>query len=261
MSYESKSLEINGCKVSLRQAGSGAPIIFLHGAGSGAMEWLPFFDRLSAVGQLTVPDHPGFGASDDPSWIRTIPDMSMFYLELMEELDLREVHLMGHSLGGWIAAEIAIRDRSRIKDLTLIAPAGLRKKGLQYADLFIQTPLERVHSLFHDEKFVEAQLSKPPSDEDRDILLRNWFTSAKLAWEPRGFSLTLPNWLHRIKVPTRLIWGKQDAVIPSAVSSEWLDRLPSVKYCQIIDECGHMPQIEKIDEVAHRLVEDLGKSV
>lgn len=260
MSYKSTCPSINGCKLHLREAGKGRPILFLHGAGSGVMEWLPFFDRLAEAGHLLVPDHPGFGDSDDPSWIKAIPDMAMFYLEMLEELDLHDVHVIGHSLGGWIAAEMAVRNRTRIRDITLMAPAGLRKKGLQYADLFIQTPLERVNALYADKRFVEAQLAKPLSEEDRDKLLKNWFASAKLAWEPRGFSLVLPNWLHRIKNPVRLIWGKDDAVIPSAVSSEWVEKLPSVKYFQMIEQCGHMPHIEKLDEVVGRLIEDIKTS-
>jgi pimeloyl-ACP methyl ester carboxylesterase len=108
---------VNDLKVRVLRGGSGPTLLFLHGAG-GFPGWLPWFDRLSASHQVIVVEHPGFGASDDAPGLVNVSDFAFYYLDFLERYDLREVHLAGHSLGGWIAAEIAIRDRSRLASLT-----------------------------------------------------------------------------------------------------------------------------------------------
>jgi pimeloyl-ACP methyl ester carboxylesterase len=96
MPAETASVRIRDATIKLRRAGKGPPVLFLHGAG-GYAQWLPFFDALADGHELLVPEHPGFGASDDPAWIRNVPDMAMFYLELLEELDLDRVDLVGRA--------------------------------------------------------------------------------------------------------------------------------------------------------------------
>jgi pimeloyl-ACP methyl ester carboxylesterase len=129
-------LKIGDVAIRLHRAGSGPKLLFLHGAG-GVPQWLPFFDALSDHFEVLVPEHPGFGGSDDPPWIQSISDLAMFYLDLIEDTGLDRVHLIGNSLGGWLSAEILIRDRSRFQSVTLLAPAGIRVKGVPCGDNFI----------------------------------------------------------------------------------------------------------------------------
>src|SRR5689334_24586685 len=98
------------------RGGSGPPLVFLHGA-SGHTGWLPVFERLAQRFDVLVPEHPGFGASDDPPWLDRPADLAYFYLDLMAALGLERVHLIGTSLGGWIAAELAIRNTARLASL------------------------------------------------------------------------------------------------------------------------------------------------
>jgi pimeloyl-ACP methyl ester carboxylesterase len=129
-------LKVRNVLIRLHRAGRGPTVLFLHGAG-GVPQWLPFFDALAQRYELLVPEHPGFGGSADPPWIRSMADLAMFYLDLVEEAGLDRVHLIGNSLGGWLAAEILIRDRSRFKSLVQLAPAGIRVKGVPCGDNFI----------------------------------------------------------------------------------------------------------------------------
>src|SRR5689334_20213585 len=122
--------------VRLRRGGGGAPLLFLHGAG-GWPAWGAFFDRLAQGHEVIVPEHPGFGVSDNPPALRNVGDLAMYYLDFLDALGGPPVHLVGHSLGGWIAAEIVVRNASRLKSLTLIAPAGVRVKGMICGDNFI----------------------------------------------------------------------------------------------------------------------------
>jgi pimeloyl-ACP methyl ester carboxylesterase len=114
MPAELIELKVRDVTIKLHRAGRGPTVLFLHGAG-GVPQWLPFFDALAERYELLVPEHPGFGGSDDPAWIRSMPDLAMFYLDLVEEAGLDRIHLIGNSLGGWLAAEILIRDRSRLR--------------------------------------------------------------------------------------------------------------------------------------------------
>ena len=102
------NLKVRDVAIKLHRAGRGPTVLFLHGAG-GVPQWLPFFEALAERYELLVPEHPGFGGSDDPPWIHSMPDLAMFYLDLLEETGLDRIHLIGNSLGGWLAAEILIR--------------------------------------------------------------------------------------------------------------------------------------------------------
>src|SRR5260370_37615125 len=134
MTGQTETLVTRGTRVRVRRAGSGKPVLFLHGAG-GWPAWLPFFERLSQRFALMVPEHPGFGASDDPHWLRDVADLAMYYLDLLDSAYSSPVHVIGHSLGGWTAAEAAIRNTRRIASLTLLAPPASASKGLRPATI------------------------------------------------------------------------------------------------------------------------------
>jgi pimeloyl-ACP methyl ester carboxylesterase len=255
MPAQATSVKVRDANIKVHRAGHGPPVLFLHGAG-GLTQWPPFFDALADGYELLVPEHPGFGASDDPAWIRNVPDMAMFYLELLETMGLEKIHLVGHSLGGWIASEILVRDRARFQSLTLLAPAGIRVEGVPAGDTFIWAPEETVRNLFHDQAFAERLLAMQPTEEQMDILLKNRFTVTKLAWQPRWFDPDLERWLHRIKLPALVVWGDDDKVMPPAYAARWRERLPDARI-EMVAECGHLPHIEKADIVIRQVREFL----
>src|ERR1700756_5331476 len=102
MPARTSDLRVGNVQIKLHRAGKGPTVLFLHGAG-GVPQWLPFFDRLAEHCEGFVPEHPGFGGSDDPPWIRSMPDLALFYLDLVEEAGLDGIHVIGNSLGGWLA--------------------------------------------------------------------------------------------------------------------------------------------------------------
>jgi len=247
-SPKSETLEILGAKIRLRRAGKGAPMLFLHGAG-GVAVWLPLFEKLSESFELLVPDHPGFGASDTPPWLKNIGDAALYYLDLVEALKLDRVHVVGTSLGGWIAAEAAVRNCTPFATMTLVAPAGLRVAGVPAGDPFIWSHEEHVRNLYHDPSFAERALSVPVTPELADLQIKNRFAFARLAWQPRLFNPDLERWLHRIKTPVQLVWGNEDKLLPVAFAQAWLKRLPKARLLPI-PQCGHLPHVERADEVA-----------
>jgi pimeloyl-ACP methyl ester carboxylesterase len=215
--------------------------------------WLPFFERLSRQHALLVPEHPCFGASDDPHWIRNVSDLAMYYLDVLDSQFPSAVHVVGHSLGGWIAAEAAVRNTHRFASLTLLAPAGIRVKGLPPGDNFIWSPEEAARNRFHGERFVEAAIKRLPlSDEETDLELQNNLAAVKFGWAPRWFNPDLEKWLHRISVPTHVIWGKEDKILPYAYARLWEERVAGARVTAI-DECGHLPHVERAAEVAEKI--------
>lgn len=245
MSFKQSFVEILGCKVNLRRGGAGEPLLFLHGA-SGAPVILPFMEKLAERFDVLVPEHPGYGLSDEPAWLENIHDMAYFYLDFLEKLDLRNVRLVGNSMGGWIAMEIAVRNTSRLESVVLVSPAGISAPGVQPADIFLLPPEEMVRRLFHDQKLAEARLAEPMTPEALDIAIKNRHTTARLAWEPRLHDPFLPKWLHRIDVPVKIIWGREDRILPVRYVDRYRELLPRAQV-HVVDGAGHLPHAEKPD--------------
>jgi len=246
MPFTEQLVEVDGCRTHYRRGGKGRPLVFLHGAG-GAPVVLPFMEKLATRFDVVVPDHPGYGKSDEPQWLENIHDVAYFYLDFLARLDLKDALLVGASMGGWMAMEIAVRDTARLRGLVLVAPAGVKAPGVEPADLFLLPPEEAARRLFHDPSFAEKRLAAPMTPELIDLQLKNRHTTARLAWEPRLHDPHLPKWLHRIGVPVAIVWGAQDRILPVAISSE-LGRLLPKSTLHVIDGCGHVPQEEKPDD-------------
>jgi pimeloyl-ACP methyl ester carboxylesterase len=235
--------QVRDVSVRMLQSGSGPLVLFLHGA-NGLPQWLPFFERLATQFDVRVPEHPGYGTSDNPAWMRNVGDLAMYYLDFLDGLDGGKVNLIGHSLGGWAAAEMATRNCTRLASLTLLAPAGIRVKTLPCGDNFIWGPDEVVRNLFHDQSIAERMLATPMSEDEADIALTNRFATSKFGWEPRWYNPALERWLHRISVPTLVVWGENDKLFPKEYAARWAERVPNCTV-EIIPECGHVPTIEK----------------
>ena len=241
-------IEVRGAKLNLRRGGAGEPVLFLHGpqgfAGSGAATEL-----LAGRFDVLAPDHPGFGLSDAPDMLDDVPDVAFFYLDVLASLGLRDVHIVGHSLGGWIALEMAVRSTERIKSLILAAPAGIRVKGVPRADMFMCSQDELTRLLFVGSGGPQWQAEQLATPEAQEIFDRNRFAAAKLTWQPRLFDPKLEKWLHRIDRPTHLIWGEEDRIIPPAYGRR-IQTLVAGASLALVPGAGHMFHVEAPDEFA-----------
>jgi len=244
--FAESTVELNACKVRVRRAGKGPVLLFLHGA-SGMPAILPCLHKLAERFDVVVPEHPGYGQSGEPEWLENIHDMAYFYLDFLEKLNLKDVLLIGNSMGGWIALEVAVRSTARIKSMVLVSPAGVKAPGVRPADTFLMSHEEQVRALVLDQKVAEARLAEPMTPEALELGLKNRHTTARLAWEPRFHDPHLPKWLHRIKVPVTIVWGEQDKILPVGFADEFKKRMPHAKL-EIIAQCGHLPHAEKPDQ-------------
>ena len=249
--YREEFLDIDDCRILLRRAGAGRPLVFLHGAG-GMTGWPPALAELARHFEVIVPDHPGYGASALPDWLEEVGDLAYFYLDLFARLDLQDITLVGNSLGGWIALELAIRDASRLSSLALLSPAGLGLAGLPKGDNFLWTPEEAVRNLFFDQSYAERMLAQTPTERDLLHRLKNRETTVRLAWHPRFENPRLGKWLRRIDLPVRILWGTDDRLIPPGYAEAFHALLPRSEIV-MIEQCGHLPHIEAgprvVDEI------------
>ena len=242
--FERRQITVNGTDVVLFVGGSGEPLVFLHGAGTAA----GFNFAASWAQSFTVylPYHPGFGDSPDSAAITTIDDYVLHYLELLDHLELDKVRMVGLSLGGWIAATLATQNSHRLKKLALVGPAGLRVPEHPTTDIFRLKPDELPAYLVHDLSVLAPYVPDPHGPEFLDFLVNDYHemsSFARLAWE-RPYDSRLARWLHRISVPTLLLYGDKDRITPVQQSRAWAELIPNA-VVHIVKGAGHLVLDEK----------------
>lgn len=233
--------------------GAGPDLLFLHGAG-GAGRWLEFQERLAARFRVRAPSHPGHGGSAAAEWIEHISDLAFHYLDLLDGLRLERVHLVGASLGGWIAAEIAVMASHRLASLTLIDPVGIKVDGWIYPFLFGMDLPEIVQTVFHDPM---AALALAPPDQSAETLAlqyRQGTAIARVSWNPYLYDPLLRRRLGRITAPTLVCWGAHDRLAPlEPCGRTWAKEVPGARL-QVFDASGHVPHLEEPRAVADAVI-------
>jgi pimeloyl-ACP methyl ester carboxylesterase len=243
--FSTSVVAVSDCRIRLMRGGAGDPLIYLHGASGAA--WLPFLQQLAAKYDVIAPEHPGFGESDSPAWLDNIHDLAYFYLDLFDTLKLDRINLVGNSLGGFIAAEIAVRSTQRLASLTLCGSAGLFIEGDTQLDTFLVSDEARLRAFFYDPKRADAMIARVLDPKLEETALKNQAMVAKLVWQPRSHDPHLAKWLHRIDVPALLVWGDHDRLFPLQHAHAFAKAIPGAKLV-VIPKCGHVPQIEKPEE-------------
>ena len=242
MSHTEEYVEIGGAKIQLLKGGTGRPLLFLHGAMGGGI-WLPFLERLAKRFAVYAPAHPGFGRSEDPPWLDSVDDMVHYYLDFLDWLGRPKVHLVGLSLGGWIAAELATLCSHRIDRLVLVDSAGLRVEGVKVPDLFAMPPEEVVQHVFAKPETATALYPADPTPEQMEVMLRQRATLARLAWNPYLHNPKLSRRLGRIRVPTLVVWGEEDKLFPLEIGRAWERAIPGARLT-VLDDCAHVPPLD-----------------
>lgn len=251
-----RALVVRGTATEMLLAGAGAPLLFLHGAG-GAGRWLPFHARLSERFTVHAPRHPGHGGSPPAEWIEHISDLAFHYLDLLDELGLDRVHLVGASFGGWIAAEMATMAWPRLTSLTLIDPVGIKVEGWIYPFLFGMDIPELVATVFHD---PAAALALMPRDQSVDTMIelsRERTAIARVSWNPYLYNPLLRRRLGRIRARTLLCWGEHDRLAPLTCAKTWQAEIPGAAL-RVFSKSGHLPHLEEPDAVADAINDFMG---
>jgi pimeloyl-ACP methyl ester carboxylesterase len=256
-SGQEETIDLRGRKVVLRHNGDGPPFVYLHSAmGEGAM-WLPFMQTWSKKFKVHVPLHPGFGASGGFEKVDSIEDMAFAYAELFDALGLEQFVLVGHSLGGWIAAEYAIRWPERVTKLVVCAAPGLWVPEHPPADLFrlVQQRDAMRAILFHDPAGPIATLLMKENPTEAELLFgyQAMTVLARLVWK-RPYDPKLADRLYRIACPTVFLWGANDRLVPPAHGEAYQRLVPGSTFATIA-ECGHLPMFEREAEYVAKVLE------
>jgi pimeloyl-ACP methyl ester carboxylesterase len=243
--YSQEHFTINGVDTVVQIAGAGEPLVCLHGAGTvtGFDALLPLADRF----RLIVPFHPGFGPSADDPAIDDVHDYRRHYLDLFDELGLDELSLIGHSLGGWIAANFAADHAERVRRLVLVAPLGLKVDEHPTQDLFAIPGPELATYLAADLSVFEGHMPMPPTPEFLADRYRESTSAARLMWA-RPYDLKLHRWLHRLTMPTLLLWGEADGLLPVGQAPVWAELIPGAEI-RTVPGVGHLMFDESRDAV------------
>jgi pimeloyl-ACP methyl ester carboxylesterase len=237
--FERRQLTVNGAEVVLYAGGSGEPLLFLHGAGTAS--GFNFSASWAEKFKVYLPYHPGFGESPDSAAIQSIDDYVLHYLELLDLLGLDRIRLVGLSLGGWIAAALAARNSHRLVKLALVGPAGLRVPEHPTTDIFRLRPEEIPAHLVEDLRVLAPHVPDPHGPDFVEFLVNDYHemsSYARLAWE-RPYDPDLAKWLHRIRVPTLLVYGDRDRITPAEQSKTWA-RLISGARVHLVKNAGHL---------------------
>ena len=242
-----ETVDIAGKPVIITSGGEGVPFVYLHSALGESMMWLPFHQAFAKKFRVISPLHPGFGHSGGFEQIADIEDMAFHYLDLLDALGLEQVVLGGVSLGGWIAAEIAVRWPERVKKLWIADAPGLWVENEPLGDLFrvAQDRAKLREMLFHDPQGAMATLVI--KDQPDELTMLNAFQAmtvlARMVWQ-RPYDPKLAGRLRRIQCPTLLLWGDHDQLVPPAYGEAYQKLIPGSELV-LIKDCGHLPMFEK----------------
>jgi pimeloyl-ACP methyl ester carboxylesterase len=255
-----ETIDVSGRPTVLMHNGEGLPFIYLHSTLGETAMWLPFFQTWSRQFHVFVPTHPGFGKSGGFDEVDVIEDMAFHYVELLDALGLDEVCLGGVSLGGWIAAEFAVRWPERIKKLWIADAPGLWVPEQPLGDLFrVLRDREKLrHLVFHDPTSHMATLviRDNPDEQTMMAAYQALTVLARLTWE-RPYDPKLAKRLARVRCPTLLVWGEHDKLVPPAYGEAYRKHIRGSQL-KLIANCGHLPMFEREAEFV-QLIADFCK--
>jgi pimeloyl-ACP methyl ester carboxylesterase len=248
------SLVVNGVKLETIERGQAnhraRAILFLH-PGIGIEADAPVLDALAKGGRVIAPSHPGFGASELPRGMTTVDDVSYFYLDLMDQLDLRDTLVVGVGLGGWLACEIAVKTTARISHLVLGNPLGIKygdRETRDKVDIWSLMP-DEVDALAYFDPTVGKRDYKNLPDAVALTAARNREAYARLAWSPYMHNPKLKHRLHRVDVPTLFLWGTADRILSEPYGRAFCAIIAGARF-KTVERAGHYPHIEQPEQFA-----------
>lgn len=256
-------VEVQGRRIHEIRGGAGDPLLYLHSAMGEAL-WLPHLSRLAERYELHAPAHPGFLTSEGIADIHDIEDLVYHYLGYLDALGWDAVNVVGASLGGWIAAELAARYPERVRKLVLTSAVGIWIPERPIADIFAMDSRfpERIRNLlFFDAGCPAAQMVGVPIAELPEDVLTNLYNAlaatAKVGWNPLLHDPRLEGLLPRVTAPTLCLWGAEDRVVPVDYGKRYAALIPAATL-RVIPECGHMVPLERPAEFVGAVCDFLG---
>jgi pimeloyl-ACP methyl ester carboxylesterase len=224
--------------------GQGPPLVIIHDS-LGNLGWVPLYERLSEMFTVVVPDLPGFGRSDRPDWARSPRDLAILTHQQLDQLDLGDVGLVGLGFGGFIAAEMATMNAARLAKLILVGATGLKPREGEVLDqMLVGFPEFGLSGFRNPNSFrhLFGADSLPPDVYE----LWDFSTemTARVCWKPWMYSDQLPHLLGGVAVPSLVVWGEEDHVVPIDVGKQYVELLPDARL-EVVGGAGHFVDLEE----------------
>ena len=249
--FTEETVSVAGSKLQVYKGGAGEPLLVLHGAGGNAGP-RRYAQALAEKFTVYLPSHPGYGKSERPGWVETMPDLACFYTWYQEQEGLEQVRVIGFSMGGWLAAEMMTMTGHAFRKAMLVGAAGIKPQQGEITDIFIISPQQVRDLVYHDPAQVPewAELfGSAPTPEQAETAERDREMAIRLTWRPYMHNPRLPAKLGRVSIPTHIVWGAQDNLVPVECAGLYQQAIAGAEVT-VIPNCGHSPQIEKPDEFA-----------
>jgi len=243
-------VNVAGTELYLLKGGSGAPVLVLHGV-EGFEGWLAFHEALAEGATVYAPSHPGYGQTPCPEWVETITHQAVLYHWFLQHQALAPVDVVGIGIGGWIAAQMAVLCPQQVRHLVLVDAAGLRPQQGEIFDIFITPWRQVMERCMYDAANApeyqrlfggEWQEFGGPREAGRT-------TSIRMCFRPYMYDRSLEGMLAKIQLPTLVVWGAQDQIIPVECGQMYQRAIPGASL-RLLEQCGHWPQFERPQELA-----------
>lgn len=235
-------------ELSVEERGDGQPFLLLHG-GAGPQSVAGFAQLLAERdhNRVILPTHPGFGGTVRPDGLHSVAGLAALYADLLVELGLGDVTVIGNSVGGWIAAELALLGSQRVSGIVLIDAVGIEVEGHPVSDVSRLSVPEIQALSFHDPTPFRVDPATIPEAQRASIAAN----AAALAVYTGGVAMadpTLLGRLGRIAIPTLVLWGESDRIVDSDYGRAYAAAIHWARF-QLLPATGHMPQMETPDLV------------
>jgi pimeloyl-ACP methyl ester carboxylesterase len=247
-------ISIASAEIELFEGGAGAPTLFLH-CGHGFSKDSPFVSLLTDKVRLIAPSHPGFGRSSLPDWIDRIEDIPHIYLELLDHLGLPKVDVIGCSIGGWIAAEMATMAPERFRKIVLSGPVGVKVGPVDKLDIpdFWAMSEEKLAGLYYKHPEKAKLAAADLSDEELAVVVRNRESLSLLTWEPYMHNPKLKHRLQRVRSPSLFLRGDGDVIVSADFLAAYASLVPAAT-TDVIVGAAHVSHIDQPETFSSKVL-------
>jgi pimeloyl-ACP methyl ester carboxylesterase len=241
--FETQQVQVGQTQLYLLEGGAGPPCLVLHGF-EGHEGWLDMHSQLAEGMRVYAPSHPGYGHTQAPPWISSVLHQAVFYNWFLQEAGLSDVTLVGANVGGWIASYMAIMCPERLKRLVLVAPAGIKPERDETLDIFVTPWREVIQRGFANPDRLEQTYAAAPLVEFGGIREHGRVMTMRMCFRPYMYDPALFGMLPKIAVPTLIVWGRDDRIIPIECGHLFQGALPNAQL-RIVEQCGHFVQLDQ----------------
>lgn len=245
--YREEHVELATGKIHLLRAGSGPGLVALHHSW-GSPGWTPLYERLATQFDVIVPDMPGYAGSERPAWAREPRDLAIILGRVLERLNVTAGVLVGFGFGGYVAAELAAMNPSRLARLVLVGAAGVKPENGEILDQMMVSHSDYVKQSFRDESTYNDVIGEA-AQELRQLWDFSREMTARVTWKPYMFNRRLPPLLRDLTLPTLLIWGERDNIVPVECGQQYQALIEGARL-EVIPDAGHLIEMEQPDRVA-----------